>query len=115
MYRQLLDDAESVLRSGISVVVDATFLSYNHRTWFERLAVELDADFEIIACDASFTELCERIKNRTNDPSEATIAVLQRQFEQFDPLTDEEKQLVAKTTLNGEGSNSGSVNSQSEN
>ena len=94
VYRQLLYEAHTMLEAQFSVVVDATFLARYHRDWFRNLADQCNADFEIIACDATFGELCSRIRGRTNDPSEATIAVLQQQMEDYDPLTESERERV---------------------
>lgn len=96
IYSQMLTDADACLRSGFSAVVDATFLSAKHRKWFRELAISRNIPFRILACDASFTELCSRIRNRHNDPSEATVDVLKSQMERFDPLTEQEKQMAVE-------------------
>lgn len=102
VYHKLLADAELILAAGYSVVVDATFLALRHRAEFKKLAHRMGREFEILACDASFNESVARIKNRTDDPSEATIEVLKQQMDHFDPLTAEEQACVAPA----EGSNS---------
>lgn len=94
LYRQLMSKAEEILNAGFPVVIDATFLSKYHREWAQKTAAKLKLDYRILACDANFGELCARIQNRKNDPSEATIAVLQEQMEQYDPLTEEEQRFV---------------------
>lgn len=96
VYRQLLTEAQAVLEAGYSAVVDATFLARYHRNWFRNLAEHRGIEFGILACDASFGELCARIRQRTNDPSEATIAVLQQQMEKYDPLSEDELERTAE-------------------
>lgn len=94
VYRQMLQSAECILQAGVSVVLDATFLNHTYREWFLELATRQNANFQILACDANFAELCSRIQERSNDPSEATIKVLQQQMNDFDELTEMERQYV---------------------
>ena len=81
VYRDLRDQSRLILNAGFSVVADATFLSRKHRKWFRELASELNIDFQILACQADTEVLRSRIKSRANDPSEATVQVLQKQVE----------------------------------
>lgn len=93
-YRHLLDLAGQVLRAGYSVIVDATFLLSDQRNMFYALArhccvvaVVLD-----IQCDERL--LRTRISRRAEageDPSEATVLVLEKQLRGAQPLSDAEK------------------------
>ncbi len=94
VYESLLELARTAIDSGLPVVVDATFLNRSRRQDFQRLANELQVDYRIIDCDAPFEELCQRIRNRGPDPSEATIDVLKMQMESHQPLTLEEQAFV---------------------
>lgn len=90
VYELLLELARAVIEAGLPVVVDATFLNRGRRQDFARLANELQVEFRIIDCAAPFEELCQRIRNRGPDPSEATIEVLKMQMQTHQPLSREE-------------------------
>ena len=94
VYDRLLKLAESTIKVGLPVVIDATFLKINRRLPFEKLANRLQVDFRIIACEASYDDLCQRINERRADPSEANLDVLNEQMATHDPLTTEELQYV---------------------
>jgi uncharacterized protein len=92
-YAHLLDLTQTLIRTGFSVIVDATFLERARRDSFRHLAERLEVPFRLIHCRADKDILKERIKTRHaegNDPSEAGVAVLERQLEQFQSLTGEE-------------------------
>ena len=97
VYRDLRDQSRLILNAGFSVVADATFLSRKHRKWFRELASELNIDFQILACQADTEVLRSRIKSRANDPSEATVQVLQKQVENHDPLDAQEQSLIVSS------------------
>ncbi len=94
VYGYVLEQARAAIESGWPVIVDATFLKRHRRVPFQQLARELEIEFQIIDCDAPFEELCNRIRNRGPDPSQATIDVLKTQMETHDPLTTDELQYV---------------------
>ncbi len=94
LYDQLLELAKRNLQAGFTVVVDATFLKVAQRAPFQKLARTLAVDFEILRCGADYDELCRRIGSRKNDPSEATVEVLQMQMKTHDALTTDELQFV---------------------
>jgi predicted kinase len=96
VFEHLLGLAKAALQAGIPVIVDATFLKLKRRTPFQSLADDLKVDFEILACDAPYEELCRRLQNRSHDPSEATIEVLNNQMKTHDPLTTDELQYAWK-------------------
>lgn len=92
-FQHLAGLTEAVLRSGFSVIVDATFLKAELRRNFYRIALSCDAPFVILDFRASEPELYRRIavrKRQDNDPSEADAAVLQRQLRTAEPLTSDE-------------------------
>lgn len=75
------------------VIVDATFLRYNHREKFARLASNLHSPFWILDCQAPKEVLKERILARLKqkeDASDATPELLEKQFEIAEALTTEE-------------------------
>jgi aminoglycoside phosphotransferase family enzyme/predicted kinase len=93
-YARLLECAESCLLGGVSVIVDAAFLSADDREFFRSLAERCGASFVILSCIADKAEMGRRIARRAQenaDPSEATIAVFENQLQGFVPLRAEEQ------------------------
>jgi len=92
-YEALATAAESSLRIGQHVIVDATFLNRKDRLHFRALAKRLDADFVIVDVHAEPDELFRRVQLRqceAGDASEADANVLQYQVENAEPLEAEE-------------------------
>ncbi|MDD2925578.1 bifunctional aminoglycoside phosphotransferase/ATP-binding protein [Rhodoferax sp.] len=92
-YGQLLALANSLLRAGWSVLVDATFLKRADRDQFRDLARQTGAAFAILAPSATPEQLRERILARAafgHDASEATLAVLAQQMREIEPLQADE-------------------------
>ena len=98
VYEYLAEQARSVIRAGMPVVIDATFLKRSQREIFEKLASELKVEFRIVTCDAPFDELCKRINSRNADASEATTDVLEMQMKTHQPLTTDELEFVRGLT-----------------
>lgn len=90
-YDYLAECAQGILKAGFSVIVDATFLELKHRQRFKNLAIECKSDFIIIDVQASYETLCERIKLRQADASEATLEVLDHQRQWAEVLTTDEQ------------------------
>jgi predicted kinase len=59
--------------------------------------MQRDLEFRIIDCDASYDELCRRIRLRSKDPSEATVSVLEQQVQNQEPLTSDELKYVRRS------------------
>lgn len=100
VYQRLLDVCRIGLKSGFSVIADATFLHAADRMRFQKLAKQLDVDFCILPFEAPLEELRQRIQQRArsgNDASEATIAVLEAQLEHQDELTCAEREQCSTT------------------
>ena len=90
-YDYLAECAKDILKAGFSVIVDATFLEHKLRQSFKELAAECNCDFIIIDVQASYETLCQRIKLRQADASEATIEVLDYQRQYAHALTTDEQ------------------------
>jgi len=90
-YDYLAECAQGILKAGFSVIVDATFLEHKHRQRFKHLAANCNVDFIIIDVQASYDTLCERIKLRQGDASEATLEVLAYQRQWAEALTTDEQ------------------------
>ncbi len=93
-YARLLALARELLRAGWPVIVDAAFLKRAERDSFAALAAELGVGFGILATAAPPEELRRRLLARSGDASEATVAILERQFEWFEPLAAEERRCL---------------------
>jgi predicted kinase len=86
-YDRLLRAAGNVLASGRIAIVDATFLEASQRDPFRALAAERGVACHHIECTAPEAVLRERILRRRaegGDPSEADLAVLERQLARQD-------------------------------
>ncbi len=86
---QLPQCAEAILGAGLSLIVDATFLDRRHRHRFADLADRCGARFVILDCRCSPELARRRLSARQAvglDPSDADLAVLERQIELRDPL-----------------------------
>lgn len=92
-YASLLQRAQDLLQAGWSVVVDAAFLRRDEREAFADLARTLGCPFGILAPQATVEVLRQRIAQRQasgQDPSEATLEVLERQLQWIEPLGPDE-------------------------
>jgi uncharacterized protein len=102
-YARLLECAESCLKGGMDVIVDAAFLNVADRRLFRDFAVRAGFGFIILACEADHAVLAERIQKRRqvhDDPSDAGAEVLDRQLQNGQPLSADEQSavIVAYTT-----------------
>jgi aminoglycoside phosphotransferase family enzyme/gluconate kinase len=96
-FNRALDATSSMLRAGISVVVDATFIRLRTRTLYRQLAEKEGVPVRIISCHCDQNLIEARLKRRTEeglDPSDADVTVMKRQLELLHPLTEEEQLLT---------------------
>jgi uncharacterized protein len=92
-YARLLECAESTLTGGYHAIIDATFLARSDRQMFAALAQRRHCRFLIVSCCAGRQTLAARLdlrSQRADDPSEATLAVLDSQLRAAEPLGKEE-------------------------
>jgi predicted kinase len=102
-YGRLAGLARQSLDAGYPIVVDATFLRREDRNRFRRLAAEAGAPFAIAHCVAPADALRARVAQRAlhgADASDATLAVLESQVRNAEPLADDESR--AAVTFEGE-------------
>lgn len=93
-YQVLFDLAQRVITAGHAVLIDAAFLYRSPRDAARRLALELGCPFQILDLSAPQAVLFKRVADRAaagSDASEADLAVLTQQLENFQPLADDEK------------------------
>ena len=82
--------ASALLAAGFVVIVDATFLRLRHRQVMAEAARRAGVPLRILSCLAPPAVLQARLTARQQeggDPSDADLAVLQRQLQQQEPLT----------------------------
>jgi aminoglycoside phosphotransferase family enzyme/predicted kinase len=90
-YRRLASCVADILAGGFCAIADATFQRRADRALFSRLATDAGVPLLLIRCRAPVEVLRARILDRTRkgkDPSDANLAVLERQqatFESIDP------------------------------
>jgi len=93
-YAALGRIADCLLRHGFNAIVDATFLHRAEREQFRQIAAANAARFAILDFTAPADELRRRITARAatgRDASEATLAVLDRQQRDCEPLAHAER------------------------
>ena len=90
-YARLAELAEALLQAGWSVIVDAAFLKRDERAALRALAQRLGVTFGLIAPQVPQAELARRILARRNDPSEATVEVMEQQLGWFEPPDETEQ------------------------
>ncbi len=100
-YQRLQDLAETLLKAGVSTIIDATFIKQQVRSRMRRLADNLKVPMIILDLPLAVQELERRIEQRTQQAgqiSEATPAVLEDQRAHAEPFTDEELQAVLRVS-----------------
>ena len=104
-YDRLAALAETVLRAGVSAVIDAASLKRSERRRFIELAQALRSPSAIVVCTAPVELLRERVRIRaltTTDPSEATEAVLESQLGWQESLDADERALATVIDTSGD-------------
>ncbi len=89
------------LSSGLTTIVDATFLRERERQRMFALAREQGCPIAIVACECSDSTAQERIATRMGmgtDPSEADLSVRELQKAWIQPLTSYEQELTVSFT-----------------
>ncbi len=80
VYTTCLGRAERILKAGQSVIVDAVFAKPEERAAVEAVAVKMDVPFDGIWLDVPKEVAQARVAARKVDASDATAAVVERQF-----------------------------------
>jgi predicted kinase len=89
-YQRMLSLTKTLIRSGFTVINDATFSQPRQRQMFYDLADQLNCPVRVIDLQVSESILRKRIERRKNDVSDADIHVLERQLKHWQPLTAKE-------------------------
>jgi hypothetical protein len=101
-YARLAEATRSVVTSGYTAIVDATFLLRGQRATLRDVAASTGVPIALANVCTPLPHLRARITARGaggHDPSEADIAVLEHQLTTAEPITAEEKLPVV--TLDG--------------
>src|SRR5262249_15608928 len=101
LYRRLETCADAVISGGERVIVDATFPNAARRSQLRAVAARWGVRCITIHCTAPKAVLVERVERRARsraDPSEATIAVLERQLSRQEPPTNAEPWVIELDT-----------------
>ncbi|OZI58581.1 AAA family ATPase [Bordetella genomosp. 1] len=88
VYAAALEEAAAMLAQGGAVVADAVFDRADSRAALVRCARNAGVPFDGVWLSAPRTELERRVAARRNDPSDATLAVLDRQLAGIDAPDD---------------------------
>jgi len=98
-YNHLLDIARDLLKDNYSVIIDAANLKQWQRRLFTELARTVKVKHVIVAYHADEMILKQRLverARRNDDVSDASPEVLQKQLQNYEPLTDEEELITIK-------------------
>lgn len=96
-FSHLATVASTVVYSGFSIIVDATFLKQAVRDQFYGLAKELHVPFAILDCAIDEQTARDRVRHRMatgKDASEADLKVLEQQLANQDYLSPNEQRHV---------------------
>jgi aminoglycoside phosphotransferase family enzyme/predicted kinase len=100
-YMRLCECAQACLDGDVDTIVDAAFLHAADRRLFRDLAARRGVRFIILSCTAPQDVLMRRVAERRErhaDPSEAGVAVLEKQLQHFEPIDAGE--LAQTVTIN---------------
>ncbi|WP_367598814.1 AAA family ATPase [Pseudomonas fulva] len=92
-YQRLHQIAGTVLRAGLPVVLDATYLKHAQRQAAAEVASQTGVPFLVLDChapDAVISSWLQQRQAQSQDPSDATLEVVQAQQASREPLAAEE-------------------------
>ncbi|MDZ8078009.1 MAG: AAA family ATPase [Nostoc sp. DcaGUA01] len=93
-YSRLLSLGIILTNQGFSVILDAKYDKQQPRQEAIAQATKHQLSLQIIQCTAPLEVLQERLNKRTGDIADATADLLDSQFKQAEPFTEEEKTYV---------------------
>jgi predicted kinase len=91
-YNRLLELGKLLISQGYNVILDAKFDKKNWREKAIYIAQSCQVPLRIIHCTAPLEVLGDRLKNRTDDISDATPSLLIQQQETAETFTEEERE-----------------------
>lgn len=99
-YLHLATQADLILNSGYSVIIDAACLQYKQRYLFEHLAKRKNIPFLILETIAPVSLLRKRINKRIEVDSDADLSVLEYQLSNREALDSSERPNVITINTN---------------
>jgi uncharacterized protein len=99
-YARMLELARLLLQQGFSVILDARYDLVSSRAEAINLAESLNVPIEIIHCTVPIEAIQSRLARRSNDISDATVDLLERQQETTEAFTDSERSYVTEWNEN---------------
>ncbi|MDH5471235.1 MAG: AAA family ATPase [Gammaproteobacteria bacterium] len=97
VYNHLLDLTGTIIQSGYTTLVDATFLNADYRKNFRKTAENLGVKFIILNCVASEELMKSRLLKRDREKSSVSDAdthIMHKQLSSYKPLNDDELELT---------------------
>ncbi len=109
IYRRLLEEAGTCLKSGRSVIVDATFSRSRWRENALQIARESESDILFVECRCSEDEIVHRLRQReiTQGLSDARLQHLPDMIREFEPMETIREQY--RITIDAQGAVSQTV------
>lgn len=86
VYETLVDGGRAALARGESAVLDATFKRSTHRTDALRMARDIGVPWRVVKVEADPAVVRDRIRRRTDDPSDADVGIYEQFRKEFDPI-----------------------------
>ena len=102
-YHRLREIAAGIMAADFTVIVDATLLQESQRRPLLELESAHPCKRIIIDCVAPEAELRKRIIERENDPSEASLEVLEQQLRTRQPISQQERDIAAVVSVGSAG------------
>ncbi|WP_040724991.1 bifunctional aminoglycoside phosphotransferase/ATP-binding protein [Thiomicrorhabdus sp. Kp2] len=87
-YQAMNDFAAMALKQGFNVIIDATFLKYEHRQKFYKMAKQSKSSPYLFSINVTESKASEAILNRQqleDNPSDASIDIMINQRKQLEP------------------------------
>lgn len=106
-YARLHELADGILAAGFPVTLDATYLKREQRAAAAKVAEARGVPYLILDCNAPQAVIAswlEQRRSESNDPSDATLEVIQAQEQSRESLTPEETLLSKRVETNESGS-----------
>jgi aminoglycoside phosphotransferase family enzyme/predicted kinase len=91
VYESLISQAETLLRAGSGVILDATFRRRDERALVVEMARRCDLEPIFVECRAEKSEVIRRLierGTRLNEISDATVEIYLAQLRDFEELTE---------------------------
>jgi len=89
-YQAMFREAEEIVKSGASVILDASFSKSKYRKKAEEIAHQHNADFFVIECKLNEEHIRERLLRREKEvtSSDARLNIFESQKGAFEPFVD---------------------------